>query len=189
MNFREYEEIIRNVLYTDTLEYKMAFMWLRPEIVPLCVTSIGKRGSDIIRIPGRVINEYGMNVPVVAFSHQAFSEKSNITDIILPNSIERFPKGAFEGCTGLKRITVSRKVKIIKEGTFAGCKRLEDVYYEGTMEEWNRISIVHNKHEIEFGKLIPGTPVQEVKAERMLYIPGNEALFSANIHFLCKLPE
>ena len=101
MNFREYEEIIRNVLYTDTLEYKMAFMWLRPEIVPLCVTSIGKRGSDIIRIPGRVINEYGSNVPVVAFSHQAFSEKSNITDIILPNSIERFPNGAFEGCTGL----------------------------------------------------------------------------------------
>ena len=76
----------------------------------------------------------------------------------------------------------------MKEGTFAGCKQLEDVYFEGTMEEWNRIHIIHHKHEVEFGQLIPGTPVQEVKAERMIFIPGNEAIFSANIHFLCRLP-
>ena len=112
------------------------------------------------------MNRYGRNVPVITFSSQAFSGKSNITDIVLPQSIERFPKGAFEGCTGLKRITVPRKVKVMKEGTFAGCKQLEDVYFEGTMEEWNRIHIMHHKHEVEFGQLIPGTPVQEVKAER-----------------------
>lgn len=44
--------------------------------------------------------------------------------------------------------------------------QLEDVYFEGTMEEWNRINIIHHKYEVEFGQLIPGTPVQEVKAER-----------------------
>ena len=135
------------------------------------------------------MNRYGRNVPVITFSRQAFSGKSNITDIVLPQSIERFPKGAFEGCTGLKRITVPRKVKVIKEGTFAGCKQLEDVYFEGTMEEWNRINIIHHKHEVEFGQLIHGTPVQEVKAERMIFIPGNEVIFSANIHFLCRLPR
>ena len=123
------------------------------------------------------MNRYGRNVPVITFSRQAFSGKSNITDIVLSQSIERFPKGAFEGCTGLKRITVPRKVKVIKEGTFTGCKQLEDVYFEGTMEEWNRINIIHHKHEVEFGQLIPGTPVQEVKAERMIFIPGNEAIF------------
>lgn len=188
MYFREYEGMIRNVPYTDTLEYKAAIMWLHPQILPLSVTSIGNTGSSIIKIPERTVNKYGRSVPVIAFSRQTFSGKSNITDIILPQSIEQFPKGAFEGCAGLKRITIPRKVKIIKEGTFAGCKQLEDIYFEGTMEEWNKINIIHHKHETEFGRLIPGTPVQEVKAERMIYIPGNEALFSANIHFFCKLP-
>ena len=188
MNFREYAEMLINVPYTDTLEYQMAFLWLHPEIVPLKVTSIGNLDSSIIKFPERAMNRYGRKVPVITFSSQAFSGKSNITDIVLPQSIEQFPKGAFEGCTGLKRITVPRKIKIIREGTFAGCEQLEDIYYEGTMEEWNTVNIVHYKHEIEFGKLIPGTPVQEVKAERILNVPGNEAFFSANIHFLCKLP-
>ena len=53
MNFREYEETIRNVSCTGTLEYKMAFLWLYPEIVPLGVTSIGNLGSDIIKISER----------------------------------------------------------------------------------------------------------------------------------------
>ena len=57
------------------------------------------------------------------------------------------------------------------------------------MEEWKKINIVHQKHEIEFGKLIPGTPVHEIQSERMLNIPGNEALFSANVHFRCKLSD
>lgn len=188
MNYREYEEMIKDVPYPDTIEYKLPFMWLHPQNLPLGVTSIGDSGLSIIKIPERAMNRYGRNVPVITFSRQAFSGKSNITDIVLPQSIERIPKGAFEGCTGLKRITVPRKVKVIKESTFAGCEQLEDVYFEGTMEEWNRIIIIHHKHEVEFGQLIPGTPVQEVKAERMIFIPGNEAIFSANIHFLCGPP-
>ena len=71
-------------------------------------------------------------------------------------------------------------------GDLTGAPELS--FLEGTMEEWNRINIIHHKHEVEFGQLIPGTPVQEVKAERMIFIPGNEAIFSANIHFLCRLP-
>ena len=100
MYFREYEEMIRNVPYTDTLEYKAAIMWLHPQILPLSVTSIGNTGSSIIKIPERTVNKYGRSVPVIAFSRQTFSGKSNITDIMLPQSIEQFPKGAFEGCAG-----------------------------------------------------------------------------------------
>ena len=66
---------------------------------------------------------------------------------------------------------------------------LEDVYYEGTMEEWKSIDIVHDRHEIEFGDLIPGSPLQEIKAERLMHVPGNDALFMANIHFRCALPD
>ena len=83
----------------------------------------------------------------------------------------------------LRRITIPCKIKSIGEGTFLGCDKLEDVYFEGTKEEWDKMKIVHDKHEIEFGKLIPGTPVHEIKAERLLHVPGNDALLTANIHF------
>ena len=71
----------------------------------------------------------------------------------------------------------------------AGCDNLEDVYFEGSMEEWRKINIVHDKHEIEFGKLISGTPVHEIKAERLLHVPGNDALLTANIHFHCAFSD
>ena len=189
MNFNEYEEMIRNMPYTATLEYQLAIMWLHPDILPLGVTSIGNTDSSIIKIPSRTKNQYGKIVPVIAISKHVFAGKDYITDIVLPPGIERLPAGAFAECRGLKRITIPQKVKTIKKGTFAGCNQLEDVYYEGTKEEWKKLNIVHQKHEIAFGDLIPGTPVHEIKAERILHIPGNEALFAANIHFLCKLSD
>ncbi len=189
MNFREYEETIKNTPYTDTLEYYPALMWLHLSRLPMAVASVGNTDTQIIKIPERIVNSYGNKVPVIAIRPEAFAGQSNLTDILLPQTIGRIPKGAFSGCSGLKRITIPRKVDIIREGAFAGCNQLEDVYYGGTIEEWNKINIVHKRHEIEFGDLIPGTPVQEVTAERIMNIPGNEALLSANIHFNCRLSE
>ena len=37
--------------------------------------------------------------------------------------------------------------------------------------------------------MIGGSPVQQITAERLVHIPGNEPLFSANIHFRCSLSE
>ena len=51
MNYREYEEKIKDVPYPDTIEYKLPFMWLHPQNLPLGVTSIGDSGLSIIKIP------------------------------------------------------------------------------------------------------------------------------------------
>lgn len=189
MDFAEYKEMIEKVHYTDTLEYLPAITWLHPERLPVGVISLGNADCGIIKIPGRVASSAGIKVPVIAIGKNVFSGRSDLTDIVLPQSIERLPEGAFKGCTGLKRIIIPRNVTAIKVGTFAGCDQLEDIYYEGTSEEWDSIDIAHRRHEIEFGALIPGTPINVIKAERMLHVPGNEALFTANIHFYCKLSE
>ncbi len=187
MNFDEYYDAVKDVPDTDSLKYDLAIMWLNRALLPLKVVSVGN-ASGVIKIPSRTVNEYGRSVPVVAIGKDAFANHSNITDIILPHSIESLPAGAFRGCSELRGITIPRKIHTIREGTFADCDKLENVYYEGTAEEWNRLVIVHQKHEIEFGNTIPGTPVCEIKGERLLHIPGNDALFTANIHFNCVLP-
>lgn len=189
MNFIEYKEMMKAVPFTETLTYAPALYWLHPEILPVGVVSIGDESSGIVKIPPYVDNRYGRRVPVVAVRRDAFTGHTEVTDIVLPPTLRTIPAGAFEGCSELRRITIPKAVNAIGEGTFAGCDKLEDVYYEGTMEEWNRIDILHRKHEIEFGPLIPGTPVHEIRAERMRHVPGNEALFACNIHFRCNCSD
>lgn len=186
-NYEEYLDSIRNVDVSGDLEYGLAVVWLHPEILPVCLISTKKCGLPVIRVPERITNRYGRSVPVVAISREAFSGNENVTDIILPSTVERLPAGAFSGCKNLKNITIPKKIRTIKEKTFEGCESLENVYYEGTPEEWDAIEIIHEKREIDFGNNIPGTPVREIRSERRMNIPGNEALLSANIHFRCEL--
>lgn len=189
MNFEEFKASISGVPFTDEIEYQQTIMWLHPEILPVGVISIGDTKSTIIKIRDSVVNPYGKRVPVITLFKEAFAGQEHVEEIVLPYTIERIPVGAFAGCTNLKRITIPGNIKTIGEGTFAGCEHLEDVYYEGTMDEWNNIDIVHHRHEIEFGAPIPGSPVEQIKAERQRFIPGNEALFTANIHFHCVLTD
>ena len=114
-------------------------------------------------------------------------EDQDLEELILPPPIWSIPAGAFEGCKNLKRITIPKGVRHIEGGTFRGCDSLEDIYYEGTPEDLVEMEIVHKKHEIEFGDLIPGTAGAQITAERWVPIPGNEALFRATVHFRCDL--
>ncbi len=97
----------------------------------------------------------------------AFKECSNLTGIILPDSIENLYCGAFEKCISLKHITIPNSIKKIDiymfrgcndltmvklginitsigEQAFLGCDSLTDVYYNGTIEDWNKINIGTN---------------------------------------------
>ena len=185
MNFKEYKERMKDKPYCETLEYARAVMWLHPETLPLSVVSIGEEYPAVIKIPDHAINRYGRKVPVIAISRNAFAGHDKVTDIVLPSTIGKIAMGAFAGCSELKRITIPKSVKSIREGTFDGCGDLEDVHYEGTKGEWEKINIIHQKHIIEFGPLIPGTPVHEIESDRLLHVPGNDALLMCNIHFCC----
>ena len=193
MNKMTYEEYCESVKDIEPLRdpglYSNAIMWLHPELLPLKLISVGEEQQSIVKVPAQLSNRYGNSVPVVGISDQAFAGNEQVTDIILPSSIENLPAGAFSGCRNLKNITIPKNIRIIRERTFEQCVNLENVFYEGTLEEWRKIEIVHEKHEIEFGKLIPGTPVHEILSERLVPVPGNEALLSATIHFRSELEK
>jgi len=184
-----HNEYVKDIEPTEGLQYVQHILWFNPAILPMRVVGIGDGEPSVIRVPARDMNRYGRAVPVFAFQANAFSGKEFITDIILPSCIEGFPEGAFAGCTNLRRITIPRRVKKIPERAFAGCVNLETIFYEGSLEEWKKVEIVYEKHEIEFGALVPGSPVQSIEAERLLAVPGNEPVFSADIHLGCDLEK
>ncbi len=188
IKFSEYKEVMDSTAETEGMEYKPAYFWLHPWQYPRILISLGDNTGPVIRVPAKVETDHGYRTPVTVIGGNAFRGNESVTDIILPPSVERFGEGAFAGCIHLKRITIPKKVKRIPEAAFANCWELEDVYYEGSKEEWKRIEIVREKYDVGLtGELIPGTPVEKIQDERLEHIPGNEALYCCNIHLNCDL--
>ena len=62
-----------------------------------------------------------------SIGYKAFASNSRITEIDVPENITKIYPKAFLDCTGLKRITLSRKLETIGRGAFDGCIRLADI--------------------------------------------------------------
>ena len=153
--------------------------------IPLDLQMIKTPGLEVIKFPRRALNKWENEVVVHRFSADVFQWNDNVTDIILHSRICGIPKGAFRGCKNLKRITIPKGVRRIGKDVFAGCDSLEDVYYEGTKEEWDKVEIYQGERVVELGSLKPGTPVCEVAADYFKHDPGNDALLKATVHFGC----
>ena len=192
MKFYEYIERMKGVPYTEEVGYIKGWgsIFSRMYEWPMTVKNIGN-SYEIIKIPKYYANDrYRLFIPVKGYSQTLFRDMYITTDIIADGLLYgTISSESFSGCVKLKRITIPKSITRIEENAFRGCDSLEDVYYEGTLEEWRKIDIVSEKYEVEFGEFYPGTPVQKIKCARLRHIPGNEALFRATIHFGCDLNE
>ena len=61
--------------------------------------------------------------------------------MVLPNGVTRIGAEAFEWCTSMKNITIPDGVMSIGYDAFLNCKSLTNVYFTGTEEAWNGITI------------------------------------------------
>ena len=99
---------------------------------------------------------------VVSMGYDVFSWSDSLTNVTLPSGMTSIPKYTFSACTamknytvpdgittigdqafyysGLRTVTIPKTVTKIENGAFIGTG-LTDVYYAGTEEEWNAISI------------------------------------------------
>lgn len=85
----------------------------------------------------------------------SFAFCESLTEIKLPESLLFIGWGAFERDSELISITIGKSVFRIAEKAFKDCNKLQDVHYNGTQEEWDKIEIWE----------------------------GNELLLNADIHF------
>ena len=79
---------------------------------------------------------------------------------IIPNSVTSIGDSAFCACSGLIRLGIPNSVINIGNTAFAGCSGLSEVYYTGSMAEWNGISIGSNndplkKARIHYNSILP----------------------------------
>ena len=102
------------------------------------------------------IEHIAISDSVIKIGARAFYACTKLQHVALPSSITSISNSAFEGCTSLKSISIPASVTRICSYAFDYCKALTDVYYEGTDEQWDNITIGN----------------------------GNDALISANIKFI-----
>ena len=93
--------------------------------------------SDGVVYAGKVAYTYKGDMPkntkillrqdTKSISRYAFSNCTNLTDIVIPNSVNRIDVGTFWRCTSLKSITIPNSVMSIGSEAFSDCTNLSDI--------------------------------------------------------------
>ena len=101
------------------------------------VNKVGECVDTEIIIPsvspsGEVVTEIGAG---------AFADCSDITSVMIPDSVTNIGYYAFGNCKQLNRIVLPKNLTGIDDEAFTDCYELTDVYYPGTEYDWTKISI------------------------------------------------
>ena len=77
---------------------------------------------------------------IISIGECAFAFTS-ITDVILPTTLITIKSAAFAQCQKLKNIVMPRSVKKLNSDFVYGCDNIQNLYYNGTMEEYLKCKI------------------------------------------------
>ena len=78
---------------------------------------------------------------VTTIGWYAFYCCTSLTSVTIGSGVTTIGKYAFNYCSSLESITIPNSVTSIGDRAFTDCSSLETVYYKGTKEQWNSISI------------------------------------------------
>ena len=138
-----------------------AFAWcfkLTSVTIPGSVTSMGFRMFYKSGLRSTTIKD-----GVTSIGAYAFSECFSLAKVTIPSSVTNIGTAAFWQCFALKSITIPDSVTTIEGGAFA-VTNLNEVYYGGSKDQWNKIKINNDSD-------------------------GNASLLSATIHYNTTIPS
>ena len=78
---------------------------------------------------------------VTSMGYYAFRNCSGLTSVIIGNGVTSIGDKAFNGCSKLTSVIIGNGVTSIGSSAFSGCSGLKTVFYKGTAEQWEQISI------------------------------------------------
>lgn len=74
-------------------------------------------------------------------SSPIFFECDSLEAVIFGNNVVNVPANLFRGVTDLNTVAIPSNVKSIGDNCFSGCTGITTVYFDGTQEQWDQISI------------------------------------------------
>lgn len=70
--------------------------------------------------------------------------KNDIIKVEIGEDTTIISQSTFEGCSGITSVSLPSTLRTIDYGAFAGCESLTSIYYNGTIDNWNNITIGSN---------------------------------------------
>lgn len=129
------EEIIipKNLTYIPSLGFQSS--GLKKVIFEGDIKTIGMYAFSGCPLEDIVFPECLTSIGRDAFQACKFST------VILPDTVSTIDKEAFAYCSNIVTIVIPKSVTSVGTSAFTGCSSLDDVYYTGTADEWDKISI------------------------------------------------
>ena len=105
--------------------------------IPESVTSIGSWAFS------NCYSLTNISIPpsVTKIGNQAFSGCTGLTSATIPPSVTKIEWYTFDNCYRMTNIVIPLSVTSVEDGAFINCWGLTDVYYAGTQENWDTVSI------------------------------------------------
>ncbi len=104
-----------------------------------------KDGSKLLLYPSVLGGTWSESITVkegvTSIEDLAFYNHAVLKHLILPESLVNIGAQAFLYCYSLESVSIPSSITNIGYCAFYGCDSLTDVYYSGTEEQWNEISI------------------------------------------------
>lgn len=184
MLFDEYKQKVIDATPISEVELSMRWQWPGTRWSRVKVRSINGNGS-VVKLPDMRLNEYGNIVGVVTVEANVLCANPNMADLILSPKFSYISDGMLTGCRNLKRMTFSKNITKIHKNAFADCTALEDIYYEGTRKDWEKIDVdfYTDKYNVDWKTDGLHCKVTTIRYPEL----GNEPLRHARIHFDCDL--
>ena len=106
---------------------------------------------------------------------KAFGACGGLKSLRVPDGVSFLGNWMLHGCASLKEITLSSGLRRVGDQTFSECTALESVYFLGTEEEWNAISV---SDDTTYNLLL-----ESGEAIGLTFGDGNENLRNATVYF------
>lgn len=106
-------------------------------VIPDSVTNIGQGTFKNCK------NLVDITIPnsVTSIDAEAFECCYKLTNIKMSENIINIGDYAFSICLKIKSITIPNSVTSIGRGAFEYCDALQEIIYQGTMKDWNKVNI------------------------------------------------
>ncbi|MBQ8759330.1 MAG: leucine-rich repeat domain-containing protein, partial [Clostridia bacterium] len=96
---------------------------------------------------------------LVGIEDGAFAGNTDITSVVIPDTVTAIGTGAFQGCTALKSVTLPASLEKINDFTFNGCSSLEELNIPEGVESVGLFAFGEYFDQIPWYKNLPASSV------------------------------
>lgn len=142
-NFFEFSKLdIKNVIIESGVTTIGGWAFVRCDDlvsieIPDTVTSIG----DSAFSGCESLTAVTIPTSVTTIGKAAFFNCKSLESVAIPTGITSISELSFCGCKNLTSVSIKKSVTSVGKTAFDGCTSLADVYYDGTAQDWDKITI------------------------------------------------